>query len=137
MKCTDGEVKYTRVDLDHGDEKRDNEAWFKIYDSYIDEFGLSKQYNKMLNTLKKKATLELDYTIKRDKFLLTLLEIEQQNLKLLLDNNGVGVTINESLVHLSKFVGYWLRPKDITTREYFTLLKEVERINKIENGKKN
>ena len=137
MKCTDGEVKYTRINLDYGDEKSDNEAWFKIYDSYIDEFGLSKQYNKMLNTLKKKATLELDYTIKRDKFLLTLLEIEQQNLKLLLDNNGVGVTINESLVHLSKFVGYWLRPKDITTREYFTLLKEVERINKIENGKKN
>lgn len=87
--------------------------------------------------MKKKALIEIDYAQRRDKFLLTLLEIEQQNLKMLLDNNGVGVTIDESLVHLSKFVGYWLRPKDITTREYFTLLHEVERINKLENGKKN
>lgn len=130
-------MTFVRVDKRQGDEQSDANAWFKIYDSYIDEFGLGKQYKKMLQTMKKKALIEIDYAQRRDKFLLTLLEIEQQNLKMLLDNNGVGVTIDESLVHLSKFVGYWLRPKDITTREYFTLLHEVERINKLENGKKN
>lgn len=84
----------------------------------------------------KKATIELDYAIKRDKFLLTLLEVEIQNMQILLSNNGSGMTIEQSLVHLSKFVGYWLQPKSITTREYFVLLHEYERINSMENGKK-
>lgn len=130
-------MTFCRLNKDKGNPHTDSLQWCKIYDSYIDDYGLSKQYLRLLETMRKKANIELDYTQKRDKFLLTLLEIEQQNLKMLLDNNGAGVSIEESLVHLSKFVGYWLRPKDITTREYFTLLNEVERINKIENGKKN
>lgn len=128
-------MTFCRVDKSQGDEQTDALTWCKIYDSYINDYGLGKQYKRLLETMKKKANIELDYIQKRDKFSLTLLEIEQQNLKMLLDNNGSGVSIEESLVHLSKFVGYWLRPKDITTREYFTLLKEVERINKIEHGK--
>jgi hypothetical protein len=91
----------------------------------------------MLKAMRKKALIGLDYVIKRDRFSLTLLDIEIQNLKILLDNNGQGVSIEQSLVYLSRFVGYWIRSKEITASEYFTLMKEYERINKLEHGEKN
>lgn len=120
-----------------GTEEEDVKAWYAIYDDYIDSHGLSKKYEQMLKAMRKKALIELDYVIKRDRFSLTLLEIEIQNLKMLLDNNGQGVSIEQSLVHLSRFVGYWIRSKEITAGEYFTLMREYERINKLENGEKN
>lgn len=87
--------------------------------------------------LQKKAELQVNYILTKDKFSLTLLEIEEQNLNIMLSNNGNGMTIDQTLVHLSKFVGYFIRAKDITTGEYFTLLEEYKRINSMENGKKN
>jgi hypothetical protein len=136
MKCTEGEYSYARKSKEGSDEA-DINAWYVIYDDYINRFGLSKKYQQMLKAMRKKALIELDYVIKRDRFSLTLLEIEIQNLKMLLDNNGQGVSIEQSLVHLSRFVGYWIRSKEITAGEYFTLMEEYERINKLDNGKKN
>lgn len=136
IKCTEGELKYVRKGK-KGNTDKDTEAWFAIYDDYIRSHGLSKKYQQMIKAMRKKAEIGLDYAIKRDRFSLTLLEIEIQNLKMLLDNNGQGVSIEQSLVHLSRFVGYWIRSKEITAGEYFTLIKEYERINKLENGEKN
>ncbi len=115
----------------------DEEAFCRIHDEYLTRYGLNKQYSQLLDVLKKKAQLELNYVQTKDKFSLTLLEIEEENLKIMISNNGQGVSIEQTLVHLSKFVGYWLRAKEITAGEYYTLLDEYKRINDIENGKKN
>jgi len=120
-----------------GTAQGDEDAWIKIHDEYLARFGLSRQYTELLKVMQKKAEFQFDYIINKDKFLLTLLEIEEENLKIMLSNNGHGMTIEQTLVHLSKFVGYWLRSKDITTGEYFTLLEEFKRINDLEHGKKN
>ena len=136
IKCTEGDLTFTRLGKE-GNETQDFNAWCRLYDEYIHSHGLSKKYKEILKAMRKKALIELDYAIKRDRFSLTLLEIENQNLKMLLDNNGQGVSIEQSLVHLSRFVGYWIRSKEITAGEYFTLMREYERINKLENGEKN
>ncbi len=136
IECLEGNLQYTRCGA-IGDDLSDFEAWCNIYDQYIAKYGLNKQYKELLEVLKKKALIQCDYVITRDKFSLTLLEIEEQNLKMMLNNRGTGMTIEQTLVHLSKFVGYWLRAKDITTGEYFTLLDEFNKTNKIDHGKKN
>ncbi len=136
IKCTEGDYSYVRKSKE-GTEEEDVKAWFDIYDDYIRSNGLSKKYEQMLKAMRKKALIGLDYVIKRDRFSLTLLDIEIQNLKMLLDNNGQGVSIEQSLVYLSRFVGYWIRSKEITASEYFTLMREYERINKLEHGEKN
>jgi hypothetical protein len=136
IKCTEGDLTFTRLGKE-GTKEGDVKAWYAIYDDYIDSHGLSKKYEQMLKAMRKKALIGLDYVIKRDRFSLTLLDIEIQNLKILLDNNGQGVSIEQSLVYLSRFVGYWIRSKEITASEYFTLMKEYERINKLEHGEKN
>jgi hypothetical protein len=65
------------------------------------------------------------------------LEVEIETLKMLMNNNGVGMSIEQSLIHLSKWLGSWINTKNITASEYFDLVKEFERSNKINNGKKN
>lgn len=136
MKCLEGEIHYARIGK-LGTIYRDEQAFCMIHDEYLTKYGLNKQYTQLLDVLKKKAELQLHYVHTKDKFSLTLLEIEEENLKIMISNNGQGVSIEQTLVHLSKFVGYWLRAKEITAGEYYALLDEYKRINDIENGKKN
>ena len=84
----------------------------------------------MLKALKKKAEFELNYVIKNDRFALTKLELEIEKINMLINNRGTGITIEQSLVHLSKWIGNWIDSKKITAREYFNLQKEFERANK-------
>jgi len=136
MQCLEGNINFTRCGT-IGTPEKDEQAWECIHDAYLKRFGMTKHYKALMELLKKKADIQLEYILNKDKFSLTLLEIEEENLKIMLSNNGTGMTIEQTLVHLSKFVGYWLRTKEITTGEYFTLLEEFKRTNDIENGKKN
>ena len=75
IKCTSNDLKFVRKDK-KGTEQEDIEAWERIYDSYIAEYGLNEVYKKLLNAMKKKALLEVDYILTRERFKLT--EIEMQ-----------------------------------------------------------
>lgn len=113
-----------------GDEASDTEAWTNIYDTYIKEFGLGDMYMKMLEAMKKKALLELDYVITSDRFKLTEIEMQESKLNTMMSNGGNGMTIEQSLIYISKWIGQWINPKQITAREYFNLLKEYGKANK-------
>jgi hypothetical protein len=137
LKCTQGEIKYVRLNLAKGSDLNDVEAWQVLFDDYINKQGLNPTYLKILKAMKKKALLECDFVIENDRFTLTLLEVEIEKLTMLMNNNGVGMTIEQSLIHLSKWLGSWINTKNITASEYFDLVKEFERSNKMNNGKKN
>ena len=129
IKCTSNELSYVRKGKE-GNEESDIEAWQKIYDSYILEYGLSEMYKKLLNAMRKKALLEVDFIITRERFKLTEIEMQIANLDAMLMNKGSGVTIEQSLIHLSKWLGSWVNVKTITTREYFNLMEEYGKENK-------
>jgi len=129
IKCNEGDLTYVRIKKDEGTEENDTLMWENIYDSYIEEFGLDKMYKKMLDSMRKRAELELDYVITGDRFKLTLINMEITRLEQLMSNAGVGMSIPESLIHLSRWMGSFINTKKITTREYFTLLKEYGKAN--------
>ena len=129
IKCTSNELSYVRKGKE-GNEENDIEAWQKIYDSYILEYGLSDMYKKLLNAMRKKALLEVDFIITRERFKLTEIEMQIANLDAMLMNKGSGITIEQSLIHLSKWLGSWVNVKKITTREYFNLMEEYGKENK-------
>ena len=81
--------------------------------------------------MKKRANLELDFVISGDRFKLTLIEMEIAKIEQMISNSGHGMTIHETLIHLSKWMGTMINTKNITTREYFTLLNEYGKANKI------
>jgi len=90
----------------------------------------------MLDQKKKLALAQLESVITGDKFTETMIKIETEKLNDILNSNGTGLSIEQSLVHLSKWIGYFIKTKEISVKEFFDLTKEFERVNKTEYGKK-
>ena len=80
--------------------------------------------------MKKKALLEVDYILTRERFKLTEIEMQIANLDAMMINGGNGMTIEQSLIHLSKWLGSWVNAKEISTKEYFNLMNEYGKENK-------
>jgi hypothetical protein len=127
IKCTNGQIKFVRKDLKHGNHLLDEIHFEEIFDSYIKEFGLSETYIKLLKTMHKKTLLELDFVLTRNRFKLTEVEMQIAKLESMVNNNKNGMTIEQTLVHLSKWMNHWIDSKKITTREYFDMMKEFEK----------
>lgn len=123
IKCVE-EHDYRYVCKDINDVKGVNvaDAWNKIFDDYINRYGLSKLYLRLLKVMKEKAILECDYVLTKDKFKLTLIEIEEINLSKMMSNKGENKSINSVLVYLSKWLGYRVNTKEVTTLEYFEMI---------------
>lgn len=131
IKCERGNYQFVRLnpfEVTEADEQ-DIENWIELYDQYIKKYGLGKAYKRLLDVQRRKAILELDYVITKDAFKLTEIEIEIVNLQNMIKNRGSGMTIDESLIYLSKFMGYRLNPKEITVIEYYTLLDHYGKAN--------
>ena len=132
IKCTDGDLTFVRKTPGKKKEltTKDFEQWGKIYDDYINQFGLSELYKKLLELMRKKALLELEFVTTGQRFKLTEIELTEAKLKTALSNNGEGLTIEQSLIYLSKWVGFHLNPRKITVLEYFNLSAEYGKANK-------
>lgn len=131
LKCADGNVNYCRVGASESDEitEQDVKQWDKIYCDYIDTMGLNGLYKQFLMKSKKKALIELDYVITRSKFLTNALRVIDVELDKLKEQMNKGISTEQVLVHLSKYMGYRQDPKKITFKEYLNLIKEYERNN--------
>ena len=130
IRCNEGELKFTRIDPNEGNSETDHEAWQRLYDQYIKRYGLGKLYKRLLNVMKEKAIYELEFVNTRDRFKLTEIEIKEAELKSMIDNNGQGMTIEETLIYLGRWLGYRLNPKEINVIEYFTILDQYGKANK-------
>ena len=128
IKCSEGETEYIRKNGGKN-EKEDYEQWLNVYDEYLRKYGLSDVYKRLLKVMKKKALIELEYVETKERFKLTEIEIQETKLKEMLANTGSGMTIEESLIHLSKWIGYRLNTKEICVVEYFNILKEYGKAN--------
>ena len=133
-----------RCDLRQGSEKYDIIYYDVLYNAYIKEMGLGKLYLKTLNQMKKVALLQCDYVISGDRKKLTKAEMQMQKLTNMLSKNNENgsVSIEESLVHLSKWIGSYINVKTITARDYLNMLKALDAENKKiketkQNGKEN
>jgi hypothetical protein len=131
IQCNDGNFQFVRVEANTDQEPTENDVknWFVIYDQYLKKYGLGKKYKRLLDVMKKKALLELEFILTRERFKITQIEVEEANLKAMLANKGNGMTIEQTLVHLSRWLGYQLNTKKITVAEYFNILDQYGKEN--------
>ena len=139
IKIHDGDLTYMRRNLKLGNEEHDTNAYEKLYSAYIEEMGLGKLYLKSLNLMKKIALLQCDYIISGDRIQLTKAEMQMSRLRSMLAKNSSNdkISIEESLVHLSKWIGSYVNLDHITARNYLDMLKALEAENKKVKEKKN
>ena len=100
--------------------------WGRIYDEYLNEFGLSKEYQDILKLKRKIANLQAEYIVKGDRIVLNYINIEKNALESLYDTNKKGSTFRESLVHLEKMQGIKINTKEITVADYYNYLRSIK-----------
>ena len=130
----DGETTFIRKNNLDGNEIADAIVFDELFDQYVNDFGLSKMHKKMLEAQKKRAMLELDFILTKNRFKLTEIDMQIAKIEAMLKNAGSGMTIEQSLIHISKWMNSWINAKSISTREFFVLSNEFERINKVESN---
>lgn len=147
VKCIDADHRFARkaVDLSTKETSEDLDRWFLLYDQYLIKYGFNQKYLRVLKVLERIAKLQLKYVRTRDRFIETLLSIEQAKLEALKRENKHGVTTEKALVIMGKWYGGgMMRMDQITVVQYEELSqayreamrqnKETERKNK-RNGK--
>ena len=134
-KCISGDKRYTRINIEIGDEKQDLEAWKRIYDTYLSVFGLSKQYKEYLSKQSAYIRALKKYAISGDNFDKNDVNVLRAELdKMENDFSGDGTSsLDDVLVYVSKWLGGgFINEKKTTVRQFYTAYNKM-----IENGKEN
>lgn len=129
QKCLNGETKYVNLELK--EEKGNDEAFTKLYDEFLKQRGVNKEYKKYLEILKKKALLQCEYLITKDNFKLTQIEIEDAKIVSLQKTSEEGMSIEKTLIYLGKWLGYRLDWKVISVAEFYSIMEEYEKQSNI------
>jgi hypothetical protein len=129
QKCLEGDVKY--VNLETKEDSCNQEAFTKLYDSFLQKRGVNKEYKKYLDILKKKAMLQCEFLITKDNFKLTQIEIEDAKIVSLQKTSEEGLSIDKTLIYLGKWLGYRLDWKIISVSEFYSILEEYEKQSNI------
>ena len=130
VKINAGELHFIKKESDCiFTETELSEAWDILFDDYLTKRGLNKSYKKLLDVMKKKMLLQCDFIITGDMFKLTQIEVEEQKLQQLVSKDNVDISVEKSLVFLSKWIGYRLDWKIITLTEYYIILEEYGKAN--------
>lgn len=101
-------------------------SWANIYDEYLSEFGISKNFEEILSKKKQIALLKADYITKNDRVLLNFINVEENALKSLYESTEKGSTFRESLVHLEKMQGIKINTREITVADYYNYLRSIK-----------
>lgn len=123
-KCINGDYYYVRVDSRQNDLVECEKAFKNVYDTYMEKFGIDKKFKDQVDIIKKIAFLQCDYLITKDQFKLTQIEVENAKLEMFKKDSSNNVTLQTTLIYLSKWLGYRLDWKEVSVFEYYTLLEE-------------
>ena len=130
QECEKGNIKF--VNKDHVSRQNDIEIWSILYNQYLERFGLGDDLSEIIRLKKKLIALRCSYIINGNKKILNQIAIDEANLLKLEGLSVNGLTMDETLVYLSKWLGYRLDKKVITIVEYKTLVDEYGRAHKKE-----
>lgn len=130
IEASAGKMEYVRVsDLDTEPNADDLESWLDLHQQYIDAFGHGEKYLRYLKLKDKIARLQLGYLHGKG-FNITLIKVEEANLKELELQMQGGLTVYAAKVHLEKYIGRRIDLHIETVYEYHTILQEYAKNRK-------
>jgi len=125
-----GLIKFTRNDIEKGTLKEDRENWVKIQDSFLAEFGLSKDQTRIIEIQIEIAELECDLVINNDIFLqnkIRHLHTEIDEIR----KRGVGGDMDDLIHYLETWRKIEINEKTISVRKFYklhrTYIKEADK----------
>ena len=101
------------------------ELWQNLYNQFIDRFGFSDEFLADLQTEIKIANLQADLIITKQKHLKTLIKVEQEKMRINNFDISEPEDIESILAKMSKYYGFKLSSRELTTAEYYSYLNNI------------
>ena len=117
-----GLIEYARKDINEGDDEQDKEFWVKIKDSFLAEFGLSKEYERILELKLDIADMECDLVISDNAFLQNKIRHLNAELEELRDR-GVEGDMDDCIHYIEMWRKIEINEMTMKVRKFFKLLK--------------
>lgn len=122
FKVNNGDMRFMLVKLSTKyDGVKAREYFDKIYSEYIDVFGISESYLKVIELKKQISVLNIEMAITGDRILKNFIKMAQIELNQINSKTNKTNT-NEVKVHLEKYLGFRLNEKETSVKEYYTYL---------------
>lgn len=102
------------------------EVWQNIFEEYIDTFGMNDSLRKILFLKRDIAVLETDFYLTNDRSLKTKIKIKQYELNKLLSTDKKD-SFEEMKSVIGKHQGYRIDDKLVTVKEFYSLIKAIEK----------
>jgi hypothetical protein len=99
--------------------------WSKMYNEYINKFGLSDEFMSDLRDEIKLANLQADYIITGQAYFKTLINIEKEKKRIFDLEIKEPQDLEVVLAKMSKYYGFKLNSRELTTTEYYSYLENV------------
>lgn len=100
-----------------------NELFDKIYNEFLEKFGLSEEYLAELNEREQIALMQADLIINDKKYLKTSIEVAKQS-ELLKKKFSKPNDLGKTLAQLGKYYGYFLNEK-ISVYQYYSHINAI------------
>lgn len=117
-----------RLDENKGNKENDKIAWELVFNDYLKKIGLSDEYQEYLDLVTLYNEKAIYYLDNRERYLLNELNEIQRKIDNMKASFGVDDkhSIHKSLNTISRIEGRQIKASDITTLQYFLLIKELK-----------
>jgi hypothetical protein len=114
---------YRKIEEEYSGELE--EIWHQIYDEFIEEFGLSKEYKQLLEKKRRIAEMKNQYIQTEEGFLLTLIDIEEIEFNSTFDKSE-GLGYEAMVVAIEKRQGMPIDPRTLTVYKYNNYIRTLK-----------
>lgn len=128
FKCIDKKEYTYVVKLGNATDDECKEQFSKLYEEYIDTFGISQQLQGIIEKQNEILVLKIDKVLTEDRTLQFFIDMKELELKDLMEVKQTG--INKNKVLIEKYLGFRLNEKEVTVKEYYEYLEALK-----ENGR--
>ncbi len=121
-----GDLTYTRKDISKGTAKEDIEHDELIQDSYIAEFGLSTEFERIMELRTDIALLECDLVIEDDNFLKNRIKRLKRELEEL-ESRKEGADMDEAIHYIEVWRKIEVNEERMSTKKFFKLVRTYQK----------
>lgn len=116
--------------LTEKEQEKLKEVFEIIYDSFIDAWGISDQYRRILELKRDIAVLQARMFLEKDRSIKTEIRIADHELNMLLNKNENGKqSFSEVKAYVDKFMGFRINAHETSVNEYYGYLELMKKQN--------
>ena len=128
-KCLDGQFQYIRKDGKRYYSDKDVEAFLELFDKYLVHKGFTLEQEMFIKLQQSCISFAAKFIETGNLTYVTHFKVAMAKLAQIDPRKIKGKSIAETLVTLSKWVGYWIDSKRITLEDYLNLIASFEAEN--------